>query len=395
MKVGNSLSISDLRRLAKRRLPRVLFEAIESGVEDELCIVRNEQAFLSYRFLPRALVDIERRSQKVSLLGMEFSSPFGIAPTGIAGIFRNNAELILAEGAAEANIPFVISGASMATIEDVARLAPRSTWYQVYPARDRSITEDQIKRALDAGCSALVLTVDNPVLPKRERDMRNGMGMPFRPPLSLLLEALTHPSWLFEHVMRGGLPVMRSWAPYVEAGASAQSVAAFFRQQSPTAITWRDLERFRQIWPRSLVVKGVMHPDDALRCVRMGVDAIVVSNHGGKALDRAPSPLEMLPSVRASVGKSFPVLLDSGIRRGSDIVVARCLGADLVLVGRATLYGVVAGGLEGVRLALRILKEEVDLTLALIGCPDFTEADGRYLVGGNRVGLHLDREAAE
>jgi len=393
--VRKALSISDLRRQAKRRLPKVLFELIESGVEDEWCTTRNTDVFQQFRFLPRYLVDVTKRVQNVPLLGSEFRSPFGIAPTGIAGVFRPGAEHMLAEAAAEAGIPFVISGASMASIEEVARIAPASTWYQVYPARDPAITADQVKRAADAGCTGLVLTVDNPVLPKRERDIRNGAGLPFRPPFSLLLEALTHPAWLYEYVRHGGLPVMRSWAPYARDGASAQEVAGFFRSQSPTAITWRDLEQFRRLWRGSLLVKGIMHPDDAIKCARLGVDAIVVSNHGGKSLDRAPTPVEVLPSIRAAVGRQVTILLDSGVRRGSDIVVARCLGADFVLVGRATLYGVAAGGLDGARRALQILAEEIDLTLALIGCPNFVDLDQRFLSGAGEVSPHLDREAAE
>lgn len=395
MSVKKALSISDLRRQAKRRLPKVLFELIESGVEDEWCTTRNTDIFRQFRFLPRCLVDVTKRVQNVPLLGSEFRSPFGIAPTGIAGVFRPGAEHMLAEAAAEAGIPFVISGASMASIEEVARIAPASTWYQVYPARDPAITADQVKRAADAGCTGLVLTVDNPVLPKRERDMRNGAGLPFRLPFSLLLEALTHPAWLYEYVRHGGLPVMRSWAPYARDGASAQEVAGFFRSQSPTAITWRDLEQFRRLWRGSLLVKGIMHPDDAIKCARLGVDALVVSNHGGKSLDRAPTPVEVLPSIRAAVGRQVTILLDSGVRRGSDIVVARCLGADFVLVGRATLYGVAAGGLDGVRRALQILAEEIDLTLALIGCPNFADLDQRFLSGAGEISPHLGREAAE
>jgi L-lactate dehydrogenase (cytochrome)/(S)-mandelate dehydrogenase len=302
---------------------------------------------------------------------------------------------LLARAAAEAGVPFVISGASMAPIEEVARISPESTWYQVYPAREASITEDQINRAEGAGCAALVLTVDNPVLPKRERDMRNGMGMPFRLPLHLRLEALLHPAWIIEYLRGGGLPVMKSWAPYAGDGASAQEVAAFFRRQSPTPITWRDLERYRRRWPRSLVVKGIVHPDDAVRCAEMGVDAVVVSNHGGKALDRVPAPLDALPAVVEAVGNRIPVILDSGVRRGSDVVVARCLGAHFALVGRAALYGVVAGGAAGAGRAISILRDEIELTLALIGCPEFSQADARFLMGGDHFSRPGQREAAE
>ena len=400
MKLEQALSIADLREMARRRLPRILFDAIESGVEDERGLERNESAFHRHQLLPRSLVDITERDQGVRLLGSGFSSPFGISPTGIAGVFCHDAECLLAEAAAEANIPFVISGASMASIESAARFAPHSTWYQPYPARDPAITNDQVRRALDAGCGALVLTVDTPALPKRERDMRNGMGLPFRPPLRLLLEALTHPAWIYEYVRRGGLPVMQSWAPYAEPGASAQAVAGFFRQQSPTPQTWRDLERFRHTWPRRLIIKGILHPEDAFRAAEMGVDGIVVSNHGGKALDRAPAPLDALPAVKAVIGNRIPVMLDSGVRRGSDIVVARCLGAEFVFVGRATLYGAVAGKGAGVRRAIDILRKEIDLTLALIGCPDFNELGPQFLMDayrpdpGARAPV-VKREAAE
>jgi isopentenyl diphosphate isomerase/L-lactate dehydrogenase-like FMN-dependent dehydrogenase len=395
MRLEQALSIGDLRRLAKRRLPRVLFEAIESGVEDELGLARNAAAFQDHRLLPRYLVDLSKRDQSVCLFDAVMASPFGISPTGIAGVFRPGAELMLAESAAGANIPFVISGASMASIESVAAFAPQHTWYQVYPARDLAITNDQVGRARDAGCAALVLTVDTPVLPKRERDMRNGMGLPFHPPLPLLLEALTHPAWIFDYLRNGGMPMMQSWAPYAPAGASAPAVAGFFRAQSPTAQTWRDLERFRRTWPRRLIVKGIMHPDDALRAVEMGVDGIVISNHGGKALDRAPSPLEALPAIKAALGDRVPIMLDSGVRRGSDMVVARCLGADLCFVGRATLYGVVAGGAAGVRRAIDILCSEIDTTLALIGCPVFAQLGPQFLMDHDRPTPAAKREAAE
>jgi isopentenyl diphosphate isomerase/L-lactate dehydrogenase-like FMN-dependent dehydrogenase len=395
MNLERAFSIGDLRELTKRRLPRILFEAIESGVEDERGLSRNEEAFQGHRLLPRYLLDVSKRDQSVRLFDSILSSPFGISPTGIAGVFRRDAELMLAQGAAEANIPFVISGASMASIESVARFAPQRTWYQVYPARDPAITESQVKRAHDAGCAALVLTVDTPVLPKRERDMRNGMGLPFRPPLPLLLEALTHPVWLFEYLRHGGMPMMQSWAPYAPAGASAHAVAGFFREQSPTAQTWRDLERFRRNWPRRLIVKGLMHPDDVFRAVEMGVDGVVISNHGGKALDRAPAPLEALPAIKSIVGDRVPIMLDSGVRRGSDVVVARCLGADLVFVGRATLYGVVAGATAGVRRAINILRSEIDTTLALIGCPVFAQLGSQFLMDRYQPTPAGDRKAAE
>jgi (S)-mandelate dehydrogenase len=382
VKIGDALSIGDIERLARRRLPRVVYEGIASGVEDERGLKRNEDEFRHYRLLPRHLVDVSRRDQSTTLLGRTYASPIGISPTGVAGIFRRDAELMLAEAAAAANVPFVMSGASMVSIERVARINPADTWFQLYAANDPKISDDFLRRARDAGFGTLMLTVDTPVLPKRERDARNGFRLP--PKLSPLdlLEALSHPAWVMDYFRRGGMPVMETWAPYAAPGADAAEVARFFRTQSPSIQTWRDLERFRRVWPGKLVVKGIMRPSDAVRCVEHGIDGIVISNHGGKALDRAPASIEILPAIKAAVGGRLAVMLDSGVRRGSDVIVARCLGADFVFVGRATLYGVAAAGRAGATRALDILRDEIDINLGLIGCPRFAELGPDFLLRG-------------
>jgi (S)-mandelate dehydrogenase len=373
VKIGEALSIGDIERLAKRRLPRVVYEGIASGVEDERGLTRNETEFHRYRLLPRHLVDVSTRDQSTSLFGRTYATPFGISPTGVAGIFRRDAELMLAQAAADANVPFVMSGASMVSIERVARINPADTWFQIYAARDPKISDDFLRRARDAGFGTLVLTVDNPVSPKRERDARNGFRLPPKLAPLDLLEALAHPGWIIDYLRQGGMPVMETWAPYAPPGASAAEVAKFFRTQSPSIQTWRDLEGFRRAWPGKLVVKGIMRPSDAVRCAEHGVDGIVISNHGGKALDRAPSSIEILPPIKAAVGNRLTVMLDSGVRRGSDVIVARCLGADFVFLGRTTLYGVAAAGIAGARRALDILREEIDITLGLIGCARFEQ----------------------
>ncbi|MFY9694272.1 MAG: alpha-hydroxy acid oxidase [Xanthobacteraceae bacterium] len=381
MKIGDALSIGDIERLAKRRLPRAVYEGIASGVEDERGLVRNEEEFRRYRLLPRHLVDVSRRDQSTSLFGRIYSSPFGISPTGVAGIFRRDAELMLAQAASDANVPFVMSGASMVSIERVARINPANTWFQLYAARDSKISDDFLRRARDAGFGTLMLTVDNPVLPKRERDMRNGFRLPPKlAPLDLLEAALLHLPWVIDYLSKGGMPVMETWAPYAAPGADAAEVARFFRTQSPSVQTWRDLDGFRRAWPGKLVVKGIMRPSDAVRCAEQGVDGIVISNHGGKAFDRAPASIEVLPAIKAAVGDRLTVMLDSGIRRGSDIIVARCLGADFVFVGRATLYGVAAAGLAGATRALDILRDEIDINLGLVGCPRFADLGADFLM---------------
>jgi L-lactate dehydrogenase (cytochrome)/(S)-mandelate dehydrogenase len=380
MKPDKALCIGDLRRLAQRRLPRLVFEVIESGVEDEHGLCRNRQAFLRHQLLARYLGDISRRDQGVELFGRRYSSPFGIGPTGFAELFRPGADSMLAQAAVRANVPFILSGASAASLESIALIAPDHAWVHLYPAKDRTITENILARAESAGFRHLVITVDNPVYPKRERDTRNGLGKPLHK-LSpgLLLEALLHPGWLAGYLRSGGMPVMNSWAPFAGGAASGLDVARFFRSQSPSLQTWKDLEAIRRRWTGKFIIKGVQHPDDARRAAAMGIDGLIVSNHGGKSYDALPAALDVLPSIHAAVGGDLPVLFDSGIRRGSDVITAACLGARFTFVGRATLYGVAAAGQAGAARALDILREEVDLGLAMIGCGKFSELDRKFL----------------
>src|SRR6266436_2115859 len=256
MKIEDAVNIDDLRRLASRRLPRIAFDFIEGGVEDEHCIAANEESFSRHRLVPRYMVDIARRDQSAALFGQSFASPFGIAPTGLAALFRADADLILARAAAAANIPFIMSGASTASIEAAAEVAPAHTWYQLYAARDKKISADIIRRACDANLSTLVLTVDVPVSSKRERNVRNGFELPLKLKWSKSLEALMHPMWIADYLRRG-IPRFDNWAPYAAPGASAKEIAAFVARQIPCSVTWRDLEEFRGLWPRRLVIKGI------------------------------------------------------------------------------------------------------------------------------------------
>jgi L-lactate dehydrogenase (cytochrome)/(S)-mandelate dehydrogenase len=373
MHLADTLSIGDLREMARRRLPRLLFELIESGVEDERGLVHNRAAFEQFRLLPRYLIDVSNCRQETLLWGRRYASPFGFAPTGFAGLLRPGAELMLARAAAESNIPMILSGASIASLESIAQAAPDNAWYHLYPARDGRITKDLVRRASDAGFGVLVLTVDNPVYPKRERDTRNGFTQPMRLRIGTIIEALTHLGWVTDYLRSGGMPRMENWAAYLPAGATAHDVATFFRRQSPCVQTWRDVEMRRRQWRGRLVLKGIQHPDDAIRAVDLGVDGIIVSNHGGKAFDPLPSPLETLPMIRQAVGDAAVLMLDSGIRRGSDVLIAKCLGAQFTFVGRAALYGVAAGGLPGAQRVIDIMRQEIGLGLALIGCTDFAQ----------------------
>jgi (S)-mandelate dehydrogenase len=388
MRLSDAINIEDLHRMAKRRLPKIAFDFIEGGLEDERGLERNTSAFHKHLLLPRYLVDVSVRDQSATLFGHTYASPFGIAPTGGAGLFRRGADLMLAESAAKANIPYIMSGASNDSIEAAAKVAPNHAWYQLYAAREAGVREDMIRRTADAGMAVLVLTVDVPVSSKRERNTRNGFAnirggllqaLSLKP--SILAEAMTHPGWIVDYLRHGGgTPMMQNWQPYAPAGANPEQVYNFARSIQPfDAQTWRDLEHYRRLFPRNLVVKGIMSPADALRAVEIGCDGIIVSNHGGRQLDQAPASLDVLPAITEAVGDKLVVLLDSGVRRGADILIALCFGAKFVFMGRPTLYGAAAGGIPGVNKAIAILREEIDLVMGQIGCLSLNELGPDFL----------------
>jgi (S)-mandelate dehydrogenase len=388
MKLDDAINIEDLHRMAKRKLPKIIFDFIEGGLEDERGLERNRTAFHKHQLLPRYLVDVSVRDQSATLFGHTYASPFGISPTGGAGLYRPGGDLMLAEAAAAANIPYIMSGGSNAAMEEAVKIAPNNTWFQLYAAKDPDLTDALIGRARDSGVGALVLTVDVPVSPKRERNWRNGFStvrnggvieaLKLKP--SILLEAMTHPGWVADYVRRGGAPTLGNWAPHAGNGAGKADAIRLGRSQTPAAAqTWRDLERYRRLFPGPLVVKGILHPADALRAAEIGVDGIIVSNHGGRQLDQAPASLDALPAIKAAVGDKLTVMLDSGVRRGADILIAWCLGAQFVFFGRPTLYGAVAGGLPGVKKAVDIFRTEIDLVMGQIGCPSLAELGSDFL----------------
>ncbi|MEK9662199.1 MAG: alpha-hydroxy acid oxidase, partial [Alphaproteobacteria bacterium] len=290
-------------------------------------------------------------------------------PTGAAGLFRLGADLDLARAAAKANVPYIMSGASNDTIEDAAKVAREHTWYQVYAARDGKITEDMIRRSADAGLGALVLTVDVPIRPRRERNARNGYTHDLRKMTpGRVLDVLLHPVWTYEYLKNGGAPTLGNWVPYAPPGADVHAVLDFVNTQTPASgQSWRELERYRSLWQGPLIVKGILHPDDAVRAAELGAEGVIVSNHGGRQLDHAPASVAMFPVIRDAVGDRLTLMLDSGIRRGVDIVVGLCLGADFTFVGRAAVYGVVAGGEAGAAKTIEILRAQIATNLGQMG----------------------------
>ncbi|HTE81228.1 MAG TPA: alpha-hydroxy acid oxidase [Reyranella sp.] len=383
------VNIDDLRKLAKKRLPKIAYDFIEGGTDDEVGLATNEQAFRQARIVPRYLVDVTVRDQSTTLFERTYSSPIGIAPTGLAGLFRRGADLMLAEAARDANVPFIMSGSSTGSIEDLGKLAPDHGWYQLYSAKDQSISEDMIKRAGDAGLKTLVFTVDVPEGSNRERNTRNGWGRPLKLSLATKLEALEHPAWMLEW-MRHGTPFFNNWAKYAPA-KDANSVADFVAQQNRAPMTWKHVERYRSLFKGNFVLKGIMHPDDAIRAHSLGVDGIMVSNHGARQLDNAPAPLHVLPAIRDAVGDKMTVMFDGGIRRGLDAVIALCMGARFVFQGRPTLYGVTAGGVEGAKTALGIFRREVDLSMAQMGAPKIADLGPQFLMWKDEEDLRRNR----
>lgn len=355
-----------LRQMAARYLPRLVMDYIEGGVDDEHCLARNRSAFDHITLLPHYMVDVSSVSLSRTLWGQTYALPLGMAPTGLAGFARHGADLMLAQAAVKANVPFVLSGAGTASIEQVAQVAPAHAWYQLYVSREQRITEDIVRRARDAGVKHLVVTVDAPVHSNRERDVRNGFVPPVRPTASAILNALGHPAWLARFVANG-LPRFENWAPYAPPGASAKQIADLFSSQIPFTQTWRDLARLRQLWPGHLIVKGILHEGDARQAVDAGADGLIVSNHGGRVLDAAPSPLTMLSAIRQAVGPDIVVMMDSGVRRGADVAKALALGADFVFAGRPFMYGVAAAGQAGAEKALAIFQRELSLTVSQLG----------------------------
>lgn len=374
-------NIAELRTMAARRLPGFCLEYLEGGADDELALARNRRALDEILLMPRTLVDVSRRELAVPLFGTDIAMPAVIAPTGFNGLLTHEGDRVLAEAARAAGIPFCQSMVSTVALEDIAATGVRH-WMQIYPFKDRDNLAAVVKRAEHAGCEAIVLTTDASVFGNREWDLRN-----YRAPMKLtwrnVLDVGLHPRWIFDVLVPQGMPRFRNLGDFLPPGMdSARNAAAFLAAQMDTSLTWEDVRRLRELWPRRLLVKGVLLPEDALRAKEAGADGVVVTNHGGRQLDAAPAPIETLAAVRQAVGAEMTVIVDSGFRRGSDFVKARALGADAAMAGRATLYGLAAAGAPGAARALEILRSEMERTLGLIGCARMVEVEARFVGRG-------------
>src|SRR5262245_28449458 len=374
-------SISDLRELARRRLPKGLFEFVDRGAEDEVTLRGNREAIERIKLKPRVLSDVSQRSQEIMLFGKLQKMPIAVAPTGAAGILWHEGEIALARAAAAAGIPFTLATASMTAMEKIPEQAGGTLWFQLYMYADRSLSHGLARRAAALGYEALLVTVDSPVFANREYNLRNGFTIPLSFTLRNTLDVLSHPRWLssvlLRYVLTTGLPLYANYPDEVRKRITAQPMGRALRLND--SLTWDDVRALRELWPGKLMLKGVLHPQDAATAARHGVDAVIVSNHGGRTVDGAIAPIEVLPDIVEAAGGRMTVIVDSGFRRGSDVIKALAVGAKAVLIGRSTLYGVAADGAPGAARALAIFRDEIERVLALLGCRTIAELNREYV----------------
>ena len=376
------LSLDDFEKAARRRLPRALFGFIAGGAEREESLDANRSGFARYSLVPQVLRDTSARSPAVRLFGREYAAPFGIAPMGIVGLSAFRGDLALARACQAANVPMVLSAASVVPMEALRQAG--AGWYQAYLPGDLGRIDALLDRVAAAGFEVLVVTVDVPVPANRENNVRNGFSVPLKPSLSLAWDGITHPRWLLGTALRtllqDGLPHFENMDAERGPAVVARNVEA--RAGRRDRLTWEHISHIRRRWPKPLVLKGILRADDVSRARACGVDGLVVSNHGGRQLDGALGPLRALPAIKDAAG-DLAVMLDGGIRRGTDVVKALALGADFVLAGRPFNYAVALGGEGLVRFAIDLLVQEIDRTMALVGAVDLADLDLTFVAGPN------------
>jgi len=359
------LALDDFEAPARRYLPRPMYGYVSGGAESNASLRANRDAFDAWALVPRVLVDVSRRSTKTTLFGREYDAPFGIAPMGGSSMAAYQGDIVLARSAAAANVPMIMSGASLTRLEDV-RAAGRTSWFQAYLPGDDAAIRTMVERVARAGFDTLVLTVDVPVGANRENNVRSGFNRPLRPTLRLAWDSALRPRWLCGMFLR--TLILHGMPHFENTGTRAPLITSTAERYTGPRdkLSWPHVELMRKIWKGRLVLKGVLDPRDARMTRESGVDGVIVSNHGGRQLDGAMAPLQALPAV-AEEARGLTVMMDSGIRRGTDLLKALALGAQFVFVGRPFLYAAAIAGDEGVRHAIKLLREEVDRDMALLG----------------------------
>jgi L-lactate dehydrogenase (cytochrome) len=372
--------IADLRQLAQRRVPRAFFEYMDSGSYQEETLRANRADLEAIKLRQRVLVDVSKRSLATSVIGQEVAAPLILAPVGLTGMQRGDGEILSAQAAAAAGIPYTLSTMSICSIEDVAEATHKPFWFQLYVIKDRGFSKDLLARAQAAKCNALVLTVDLQVLGQRHRDIKNGMTVPPEIRIRNIIDMASKPAWTLG-ILRGKRKTFGNLVGHVKGMDNVKELAQWTAQQFDPALNWKDVEWIKTVWPGKLIIKGILDAEDAKTAAKLGADAIVVSNHGGRQLDGAPSSISALPKVVDAVGGDLEVLFDGGIRTGADVLRALALGARACMIGRAYIYGLGALGKAGVAKAIDILEKELDVAMALTGTNRVAEI-GRHVIAG-------------
>jgi L-lactate dehydrogenase (cytochrome) len=370
--------IDDLREAARRKVPCAFFDFVEGGSYSEQTLLDNRADFEGVKLRQRVLTDVANRNMQLTIVGEPASLPLGLAPIGLCGLQYADGEILACRAAQKAGIPFCLSTMSVCSIEDVAAAVGKPFWFQIFMMRDRGFVRSLVERAMAAKCSALVVTLDLPVIGQRHRDIKNGMGMPPALRVGTIFDMATKPAWTLG-MARAKRRTLGNLAGHIGASPSLDSLSHWIASQFGGPLSWRDIEWLAGIWPGKLILKGILDLDDARLAAQSGAAALVVSNHGGRQLDGAPSSISMLPAIADAVGASIEILFDGGIRSGQDIMRALALGARACLSGRAYVYGLGAGGQAGVQRAIEILRNELDVTMALTGATSLSEI-GRHSI---------------
>src|SRR5437016_6888678 len=366
--------IEDLRQLHMRRVPKVFFDYADRGSYSEDTLRANRADLEAIKFRHRVLVDVSQRDLATTIMGEKVSLPLALAPIGLCGMQHGDGEILACRAAQAAGIPFTLSTMSICSIEDVASSVAKPFWFQLYVMKDRGFIKALIERAIAAKCSALVLTVDLQVIGQRHQDIKNGMTVPPEWSLSKLVDFATKPAWV-SGVLRGKRRTFGNLAGHLKISDDITSLSTWINSQFDTTLNWKDVDWIRSIWPGKLVLKGILHVEDAEIAAKTGAQAIVVSNHGGRQLDGAPSSIEVLPEIADSVGAQMEIMFDGGIRTGMDMMRALALGAKSCMIGRAYAYGLGAAGQEGVAKAIDLLAKELTTTMGLCGVNKISEID--------------------
>jgi L-lactate dehydrogenase (cytochrome) len=378
--VKSTTCIEDLRQAAARKTPRAFFDFVEGGSYTERTLQANSADFECIKLRQRVLIDVANRSMRSTILGEPVSLPLALAPVGLCGMLHGDGEILACRAAQAAGIPFCLSTMSVCSIEDVAAAVKEPFWFQMFFMKDRGFVRSLVERASAAKCSALVVTLDLPAIGQRHRDIRNGMGMPPKPRFKTLLDIATKPAWAFG-IARGKRRTLGNLAGQIRGAESLESLSQWIGTQFNAPLSWNDVEWLAGLWPGKLILKGILDVEDARIAAKSGAASVVVSNHGGRQLDGAPSSISVLPAIADAVGSSIEILFDGGIRSGQDIMRAIALGARGCLSGRAYIYGLGAGGQAGVTRAIEILRNELDVTMALTGVTNVADIDRRVIAG--------------